>query len=71
MLEVIRDLAHDGVTVVVIEHTMRAMMRLVDRFVVLNQGTVLAEGAPHVVTEDENVIEAYLGAKWMALRAQA
>jgi len=71
MLGVVRGLAETGVTIVVIEHTMRAMVRLVDRFVVLNQGTVLAAGAPAAITRDTTVIEAYLGAKWAALRADA
>ncbi|HEX9646581.1 MAG TPA: ABC transporter ATP-binding protein, partial [Alphaproteobacteria bacterium] len=48
-----------------IEHTMGAMVRLVDRFVVLDHGAVLAEGAPAAITSDARVIEAYLGKKWI------
>ncbi|HEX5420793.1 MAG TPA: branched-chain amino acid ABC transporter ATP-binding protein/permease, partial [Gammaproteobacteria bacterium] len=55
-----------GVTVVIIEHTMQAMVRLVDRFVVLDHGSVLTEGTPERVTRDPRVIEAYLGKKWLA-----
>src|SRR3546814_11329996 len=40
---VIRGLADDGVTIVIIEHTMHAMVRLVDRFLVLDHGAVLVE----------------------------
>jgi branched-chain amino acid transport system permease protein len=44
---------------------MHAMLRLADRFVVIDHGKVLAEGAPRTVVEDRAVIEAYLGKKWM------
>jgi branched-chain amino acid transport system permease protein len=64
MLAVIHNVAADGTTVVIIEHTMHAMVRLADRFVVLDHGTVLAEGAPEQVTRNPAVIEAYLGKKW-------
>jgi branched-chain amino acid transport system permease protein len=55
---------------VIIEHTMRAMMRLAERFVVLNHGRVLADGRPSEVTADRRVVEAYLGSKWTALHAR-
>ena len=45
---------------------MHAMVRLVDRFVVLDHGMVLAEGEPETITRDPRVIEAYLGKKWIA-----
>src|SRR5690606_24558297 len=63
---VIRGLADDGVTIVIIEHTMHAMVRLVDRFLVLDHGAVLVEGTPAEVTRDPRVVEAYLGKKWAA-----
>jgi branched-chain amino acid transport system permease protein len=61
----IRRLAALGITLVIIEHTMQAMVRLVDRFVVLNHGRVLASGRPDEVTQNPAVIEAYLGRKWL------
>jgi branched-chain amino acid transport system permease protein len=66
VVAVLRKLAADGITIVIIEHTMHAMVRLVDRFVVLDHGAVLMEGEPQTVTRDPRVIEAYLGTKWSA-----
>jgi len=66
LIGIIRRLAQDGITIVIIEHTMQAMVRLVDRFVVLDHGAVLVEGKPESVTRDPRVIEAYLGKKWTA-----
>ncbi|MGF1619366.1 MAG: ATP-binding cassette domain-containing protein [Rhodomicrobiaceae bacterium] len=64
VVSVIRGLARDGMTIVIIEHTMQAMVRLVDRFIVLDHGAVLVEGEPESVTRNPQVIEAYLGKKW-------
>ncbi|NOJ45922.1 branched-chain amino acid ABC transporter ATP-binding protein/permease [Bradyrhizobium archetypum] len=66
VVAVIQQLARDGITIAIIEHTMQAMVRLVDSFVVLDHGAVITEGEPEVVTRDNRVIEAYLGKKWVA-----
>jgi branched-chain amino acid transport system permease protein len=66
VVAVIQQLARDGMTIAIIEHTMQAMVRLVDSFLVLDHGAVITEGEPESVTRDSRVIEAYLGKKWVA-----
>jgi ABC-type branched-subunit amino acid transport system ATPase component/ABC-type branched-subunit amino acid transport system permease subunit len=66
VVAVIQRLARDGITIAIIEHTMQAMVRLVDSFLVLDHGAVIVEGEPEAVTRDARVIEAYLGKKWVA-----
>ena len=52
-----------GLTVLIIEHVMAALMRLAERLVVLHHGEVIAEGAPDQVTREARVIDAYLGSR--------
>jgi ABC-type branched-subunit amino acid transport system ATPase component len=65
LLGVVRQLRSDGTTIVIIEHTMHAMVRLADRFLVLDHGRTIATGRPDEVVHDRAVVEAYLGKKWM------
>jgi branched-chain amino acid transport system ATP-binding protein len=61
MVPVIRAIADRGVTIVMIEHVMQAVMSLAEHVYVLAEGRILAEGTPQQIAGDPRVVEAYLG----------
>lgn len=67
-IELIKILQDQGYTMIIVEHVMRAMMALSDRILVLNFGEKIAEGTPNEISENPEVIKAYLGEKYAAAR---
>lgn len=63
VIESVRKINDSGVTIIIIEHVMKAVMSLSDRIYVLNQGKLIAQGTPKEVSENPAVISSYLGEK--------
>jgi branched-chain amino acid transport system ATP-binding protein len=68
-LGMIRRIADQGVTIIVIEHLMKVVLSISHRVAVLHHGQLIAQGTPGEVVGDRNVIEAYLGSKYAAAHA--
>jgi branched-chain amino acid transport system ATP-binding protein len=69
IIELIRRLHADGLSLIIIEHIMAAMMRLAQRIAVLHHGEKIAEGTPAEITRDRRVIDAYLGEEFVLAEA--
>lgn len=63
VIELVRKINESGVTIILIEHVMKAVMSLSDRLYVLNQGKLISSGLPEEVSKDPEVIKSYLGEK--------
>jgi len=61
VLDLLRKIRDSGVSIIVIEHLMRAVMNVSDRVIVLDYGSKIAEGIPKEIVQNEAVIKAYLG----------
>lgn len=63
IVAILKELNRDGLTILLIEHVMRAVMALAGRILVLHHGAAIAEGAPGEVVRNQAVIDSYLGAE--------
>jgi branched-chain amino acid transport system ATP-binding protein len=61
MVPVIRSLVDQGITVIMIEHIMHAVMNLAQHVLVLSEGKIIASGTPNEIAGNPHVVEAYLG----------
>ena len=68
MVETIKEIRDRGISIIMIEHVMHAVMNVSDRMVVLDFGALIAEGTPEEIQNNESVIEAYLGDPDLAKR---
>jgi len=60
-MELIQSIRDTGITIIMVEHLVKAVFGIADRVAVLNAGDLIAEGTPDVVARDQKVIDAYLG----------
>jgi len=60
-MELVKRIRDSGITVIMVEHIMKAVLGISDRIIVLNAGEKIAEGSPKEVMKNQQVIEAYLG----------
>lgn len=68
MVDTVLKIRQQGITIIMIEHVMHALMKVSDRVIVLDYGQQIAEGTPEEITRNEKVIEAYLGDPKLAER---
>lgn len=66
LMNMLKELNSEGITIIMIEHIMRIIMKLAKRIIVLCQGEKIAEGSPQEIVKNRKVIEAYLGGEALA-----
>lgn len=65
LMELIREVRNSGVTIILVEHLMKVIMSVCDRMLVLEYGSMLAEGNPSEIASNPKVIQAYLGEEYL------
>ena len=64
LIEILRRQRTAGVTIVLVDHAISTVAKIVERMIVIDNGMLIGDGPPHEVTRMPQVIEAYLGSKW-------
>jgi branched-chain amino acid transport system ATP-binding protein len=67
--KILRALSDGGLTLIIVEHKLRELMKLVNRVIVLHYGKKIADGSPEDVSKEDQVLEAYLGRRWATRNA--
>jgi len=70
MMEMVREVNRQGITVVMIEHVMRATMAICHRILVLHHGRRIAMDAPQEISQNEEVLKSYLGERFARIEAE-
>ncbi|MDI6754276.1 MAG: hypothetical protein QME78_07760 [Thermodesulfobacteriota bacterium] len=70
MIQLLQTIAQNGVTLLIIEHVMKAIMALSHRIIVLHYGQIIAEGSPTEIIRNPRVIDAYLGEEYLRVTRQ-
>ena len=67
--KILVDMSRRGLTLIIVEHKLRELMKLVNRIIVLHYGRKIADGSPEEITQNEQVLKAYLGRRWSTSNA--